>query len=627
MALCLLIDHSINDLKLQQMNNYAIIIMRNLMKSLIKKVKNKMIFNNNKSLKKYSFFVYFTLLTIFITIGLYSIRRHHIFIKTEQQTLKERAQITTSILTLTINSQVNKSIVSKDKLRAALENIIDYTKIDGIAVYSSKGYSIINVGEKIGLAKQLNPKNKVSWLSDRVVYYNDLYGGVFSRYRRDREKKHYNNDSRKLEVSEKKKTFDSNKKKEIAALKLSKTKQQSAQKKTINRVKEQKNYRERNVKRSGPPTLSIVNEQEKKVLNFMSTMEYINLLKNKTLPYDDLVKLLCNIIPNPDAQKVAKSLQDKQLSFFVIREALNDYFKEKYRKKLATFRLGKIAIALPIGEYNTTIRNNWISLIWFNIFFFIGLLTLAFLWRFFIRIAELKISLTLSQEQMNSLKDMNMTAAGLVHETKNPLGVVRGMAQLITAKKYIPHEDQDLLNKIIEETDRVTSRLNQFLSYSKPREINLEKIELSLLIKDVFTILEYDCEDKNITLCSDIEKDIEIINADSEMLRQIIFNLLLNALQAVAPNTGKICLKVFRQNDNNVIIEVIDNGVGIDKSIREDIFRPYFTGNESGTGLGLSIVKQLCLLHNWQLTLVNNNSNNTNEQQTGATFRISGIMR
>ena len=606
------------------MNKHAIIIMKNLMKNLIDKVKHKMIFNNNKSLKKYSLFVYFTLLAIFMTIGLYSIRRHNLFVKTEQQTLKERAQITTSILTLTINSQVNKSVVSKEKLQAALESIIDYTKIDGIAVYSSKGHSIINVGEKTGLAKQLNSTSKVSWFSDRVIYYNDLYGGVFSRYRRDRNKRHYSNDKRKLEISEKNKSTSAKETKKIAPLKSTSTIQYKAIKPTTNPVKKQKTYRGRDAKRSEPPTLSIVNEQEKKVLNFMSSLEYINLLKNKILPYDDLVKLLSNIIPNADAKRVAKRLKNKQLSFFVIRAALNDYFKEKYRKKLVNIRLGKIAISLPIDEYNNIIKSNWISLIWFNIFFFIGLLTLAFLWRFFIRIADLKISLTLSQEQMNSLKDMNMTAAGLVHETKNPLGVVRGMTQLITSKKYISHEDQDLLNKIIEETDRVTSRLNQFLSYSKPREINLQKINLSLLIKDVFTILEYDCEEKNIILCSDIEENIELIKADSEMLRQIIFNLLLNALQAVAPNTGKICLKVFKHNDNNIIIEVIDNGVGINKSIREDIFRPYFTGNESGTGLGLSIVKQLCLLHNWQLTLV---GNNTKEQQTGAIFRISGIMR
>ena len=601
--------------------------MKSLTKKFLKKKKTKMIFNTNKSLKKYSIFVYFILLIIFTIVSVYSIRRHGIFIETEKQTLKEQAQVTTSILTLTINSQVNQGVVPREKMRAALENIIDYTKIDSIGVYSEKGNIIISVGNNKKIQKKITNKEKVSWAENQVTYYNDLYGGIFGRYKHGYNKNRKPRENKRIKKLPPKhsKKFNSkihqqkNKITPNHAKKINFEGKNNKRNKFLKRPHPDKKINYRNKRGRRPTTLSVVDEREKRFLKFLSTMEYINLLKSKTLPYQDLIKLLSNIVPPPDAKIVAKRLEGKELSFNLIKDYLKDYFREKYRNNVKSIRLGKIAITLPTTEYDNAVRNNFYSLIGFNVFFFIGLLSLIFLWRAFLGIAELKIYLALSEEQMNSLKDMNMTAAGLVHETKNPLGVIRGMAQLITTKNSVDKSDEDLLNKIIEETDRVTSRLNQFLSYSKPRKINLTKVLLKPLIVDIFSILEYDCEDKNIKLHSNISEEITHITADNEMLRQILFNLLLNALQAVPANTGEILLKIYKSNDSNIIIEVSDNGPGVNNDIKEDIFRPYFTGNESGTGLGLSIVKQLCLLHSWKLELIQNS------EKSGATFRIFEI--
>lgn len=506
-------------------------------------------------------------------------------------------------------------------MEAALENIINYTQIIGLGVYSRDGQLVFNAGDTSGIAQTIDDKLHEYWLKDKIIYYNELYGGVFNRNYNKRQK------NRPMATGHHKPRTLTLPGQRPESKKLQRRKEP---KKKTNKVNEKRkefkipykknDERTKEKHKRDPHSLSMLEERDKKFIAFISTLEQINSLKNKKLPYDELVKLLSNIISKKDASIVARRLVDKELTFPLIRESLRDYFKDKYRDQLRSVKLGKIAVSIPIDDYNLSIKRNFWGVIGFNIFFFAGLLTLAFLWRAFLGIAQLKINLTLSEEQMNSLKDMNMTAAGLVHETKNPLGVVRGMAQLITAKKYIDAADKDLLEKIIEETDRVSSRLNQFLSYSKPRDLKIQSVNIESLINDIFAILEYDCEEKKVMLQRKIDPTINFIEADEEMLRQIIFNLLLNALQAVSENEGKITLLMKKDSDELVTIKIIDNGPGVEDKIKNDIFRPYFTGNESGTGLGLSIVKQLCLLHGWQIEL------SDNSKESGAVFKISGII-
>jgi signal transduction histidine kinase len=122
-------------------------------------------------------------------------------------------------------------------------------------------------------------------------------------------------------------------------------------------------------------------------------------------------------------------------------------------------------------------------------------------------------------------------------------------------------------------------------------------------------------EEKAIRL--QVQEDMPRIEADEQLLRQALFNLLLNASQAVNRG-GEITVAAQRQNGGGVTLEIRDNGPGVPREQREDIFKPYFTTNQKGTGLGLAVVQQIVLAHGWEVQCLDNTPR-------GAVFRISHI--
>jgi len=241
-------------------------------------------------------------------------------------------------------------------------------------------------------------------------------------------------------------------------------------------------------------------------------------------------------------------------------------------------------------------------------------LALALAWRAFRHSADLEIQLVRERETAARLRDMNVTAAGLVHETKNPLNLIRGMAQMIGRRPDTPGDIQNTAAKITEETDRVTGRLNQFLNYARPVGPEPKPMDLNGLVQSVFDVLTFDCEEKNVVL--EVTGPEVSVWADEGMLRQTLFNLLLNALQAV-PNGGHVAVAIGMMPDKTVRLEVRDDGPGIAKENCEEVFRPYYTTSEKGTGLGLAVVRQIARAHQWTV--------DCQPGDRGAVFRVSGI--
>jgi signal transduction histidine kinase len=128
--------------------------------------------------------------------------------------------------------------------------------------------------------------------------------------------------------------------------------------------------------------------------------------------------------------------------------------------------------------------------------------------------------------------------------------------------------------------------------------------------------LKYDLEEKRISL--DVKGEQINVEADEQMLRQVLFNLLLNAIQAVDGNGGEIHVAAERLNGAVAALEVRDNGVGVPPERRSEIFKPYFTTQKSGTGLGLAVVQQMVLAHGWEIECLGN-------EPKGALFRISHL--
>jgi signal transduction histidine kinase len=239
----------------------------------------------------------------------------------------------------------------------------------------------------------------------------------------------------------------------------------------------------------------------------------------------------------------------------------------------------------------------------------------GFGWRNRMRTSELQLRLVRASEQNLHLKEMNLAAAGLAHETRNPLNIIRGMAQLISKTENGSPEIRAKSLEIISETDRVTAQLNEFINYSRPREVRRAATDVNAVATEVARALNYDIEEKKIKL--EVLVESVVIEADEQLLRQALFNLVLNAVQAV-PAQGVIRIRASRRNNEEAFIEISDSGPGVPAEQRAEVFKPYFTTHEEGTGLGLAVVQQIVLAHGWEIECVANDS-------AGALFRISHV--
>ena len=202
-------------------------------------------------------------------------------------------------------------------------------------------------------------------------------------------------------------------------------------------------------------------------------------------------------------------------------------------------------------------------------------------WRNLGKSSDLQIRLVRASELTSHLKDMNLAAAGLAHETRNPLNIIRGLAQMISKRQNAAPEIRKEALEITEKVDRVTAQLNEFIDYSRPREIRPAPVNLSTTAAEVLQTLSYDLEEKKVQLQNLIEQ--LTVEADEQLLRQALFNLVLNAIQAVDTN-GEIQIRANRLNGEEAFIEVCDNGPGILPEHRSEIFKPSFTMTKGGTG-------------------------------------------
>jgi signal transduction histidine kinase len=153
---------------------------------------------------------------------------------------------------------------------------------------------------------------------------------------------------------------------------------------------------------------------------------------------------------------------------------------------------------------------------------------LALAWRNVVKSSDLQLRLLRASELNNHLKEMNVAVAGLAHETRNPLNIIRGLAQMISKQTDASLEVRQKTGAITEEVDRVTAQLNEFIHYSKPRELRRAPVAPATVIGEVVRALESDLESKEIRLT--LTKDEFTVDADEQLLRQALFNLVLNAM-------------------------------------------------------------------------------------------------
>jgi len=201
-----------------------------------------------------------------------------------------------------------------------------------------------------------------------------------------------------------------------------------------------------------------------------------------------------------------------------------------------------------------------------------------------------------TSRRQDRLAAIGRMAASIAHEIRNPLAAMRGSIQMLRADMAAESSQTELMEIILRESDRLNRIISDFLSYARPRSIIQSKVDVGELLKQTFTLLRHSAEIyENQVIKEEIPATPVLINADSEQLQQVFWNLARNALQAM-PTGGTLRAGVQNHSHNRLRIAFSDTGRGMSPEQVEHLFEP-FSSTTGGTGLGLSIVYQIIRDH------------------------------
>jgi two-component system sensor histidine kinase HydH len=224
---------------------------------------------------------------------------------------------------------------------------------------------------------------------------------------------------------------------------------------------------------------------------------------------------------------------------------------------------------------------------------------------------------TMRAEQLAALGQL---AAGLAHELRNPLMSMKILVQsaLSDAPGFLEGPDLDVLD---DEIVRLEKLVSTFLDFAGPTEPRMQRIELIEVLKKTMELVTRRARTARVAIHFDPPTDQIFIEADPAQLRQVILNLLLNALDANREG-GDIWLELDlslmqRERAPRVIVTVTDNGTGLPKHLRETMFDPFVSTKPTGIGLGLTICRRIILAHDGQIS-----AQDRPDGTGGAVFRI-----
>ena len=228
----------------------------------------------------------------------------------------------------------------------------------------------------------------------------------------------------------------------------------------------------------------------------------------------------------------------------------------------------------------------------------------------------LQTALMASREQVARQERLALLGAGQAHETKNPLSVVRGHAQLIAESPEEREENRARAERIVDEIDRAVGHINGFLSLSRPPDLEIAPLAIKTFLESFVALMEEEARQKGVTITLDTG-DFSV-RADGGLLRKALLNFVLNSLTACAPG-DRIDIAVSSSH-KNAILTVRDTGGGIAPEDLARVTEPYFTRSDNGCGLGLALVQQIADAHGWTLEI-------QSKPGEGTTVSLRGLER
>jgi two-component system sensor histidine kinase PilS (NtrC family) len=191
-------------------------------------------------------------------------------------------------------------------------------------------------------------------------------------------------------------------------------------------------------------------------------------------------------------------------------------------------------------------------------------------------------------------------SANIAHEIRNPLASLKGSIEMLKEGKLPEKHKAKLMDIALSEMERLNNTITDFLTYSSPKPLEIQSIDLHSLLDSTLELLKNAGHNGSISIKKDFEGEL-LIHADPEKIRQVFWNLGTNACEAMG-DRGQLTVST-KNSLKNVSISFSDTGPGISRSNINKIFYPFFTTKEKGTGLGLAIAYRIIEEHNGKLAV------------------------
>ncbi|MFC1616642.1 ATP-binding protein [Candidatus Margulisiibacteriota bacterium] len=229
---------------------------------------------------------------------------------------------------------------------------------------------------------------------------------------------------------------------------------------------------------------------------------------------------------------------------------------------------------------------------------------------------QMTLDLKQAKEQ-EKLALIGKTAAAIVHDIKNSVVLLHTYIQIFPKQYNNPDFVQKFIKVVPQEINRWMSMLQEIVDFSSRTKFELSELNLRKFIQEIQFLVEGKVKEQEINLKIKICTKKVLIKGNSEKLKRVIMNLVMNAIQATPPKNDLLIVleKIQIKNTSYAELKVSDTGTGIDKDIINNIFEPFHSSKPNGLGLGLSICKEIISKHSGTIEAFNN-------KDKGATFRI-----
>jgi len=199
-------------------------------------------------------------------------------------------------------------------------------------------------------------------------------------------------------------------------------------------------------------------------------------------------------------------------------------------------------------------------------------------------------------EEAERFATIGKLAASIAHDIRNPLASISGAVQLLERSEETSEDDRRLMAIVGRETDALNRWITDFLTFARPQMGEPMEIDLGDVVRETVTVLLHDAASASIEAATRVEPG-QLVRADPNYLRQVLWNVLNNALQAM-PHGGRLEVSVEALSERPGLwtrLTVTDSGPGIPPEVQPRIFEPFFTTKKSGTGLGLATARRVVL--------------------------------